>query len=89
MAAKKGNSLRRPKKDVATELNQLTRAVREQSRNQGKWAFITAQILAEGLAAIALACSTPEDNSSDVSALTARLKIQVDALQNAAQEPDE
>lgn len=72
----------------AHELHAIRRAIEKQTRDAGKWSYIHAQILAEGLAAIALAASTPDDNSATIGNLTARLKAQANALEGA-KEPDE
>lgn len=54
------------------QFDELILTIKKFSRNLGKW-----------LGAIALAASTPEDNSAEVKALTEKLKADNDALQAA------
>jgi hypothetical protein len=65
-------------------LTHIKDAIQEFTEDNGKWLSILNNTLRDGLAAIALACSTPEDNSEEVKAeikaLTARAKAVADAL---------
>lgn len=70
-------------------LNGIRLAIAEHSANTGKWASVLNTTLQQGLAAIALAASTPEDNSAAVKEFTDRIKKQVDALKSAGQQQPE
>lgn len=61
---------------IAHQLNGIRLAIIQHSENTGKW-----------LGAVALAASTPSDNSAEVKEYTERIKLQVDALKSAAQQP--
>lgn len=71
---------------IAHHLNGLRLVIREQV----KWTAAIDTDLKAGLAAIALAASTPDDNSGDVQKkideLTAGLKTEADALEDAAKQ---
>ena len=62
---------------IAHQLNGIRLAIREHSENTGKW-----------LAAVALAASTPNDNSAEVQRqidkLTGEVKTEADAFEGAA-----
>lgn len=46
-------------------------------------------VIGKGLSAIALALSTPQDNSEEVKALTAKLKASTDELESAIKSQSE
>jgi capsule polysaccharide export protein KpsE/RkpR len=56
------------------ELYSLRLAINTLSDNAGKWLSSIDETLETGLAAIALAASTPEDNSAQIKALTANIR---------------
>lgn len=66
----------------------IVRSIDAQTKDTGKWASIHNDTLREGLSAIALAASTPDDNSEEVKeqikALTERAKAVADVLEDAA-----
>lgn len=61
----------------------IDRAIKNHSANTGKWLSAINNTLAQGLAAIALAVSTPDDNSEEIKRLTNELKQSTDALDAA------
>lgn len=65
------------------EIYSLRLAIESLSLNLGKRIALIGEVLSEGLAAIALAASTPEDNSAAVKEATARIKKQVELLKAA------
>lgn len=65
---------------IAHHLNGVRLAIREQT----KWTAAIDTDLKAGLAAVALAASTPDDNSAEVKEFTDRIRKQVDALDAAA-----
>lgn len=67
---------------IVHHLNGIRLAIKEQV----KWTAAIDSDLQVGLAAIALAASTPEDNSAQVKEFTERIKTQVGALKSAAQQ---
>lgn len=65
------------------QFNELIQTLKGFSKNLAKWQSIQNATLRDGLAAIALAASTPNDNSAEVKALTEKMKATTDALQAA------
>lgn len=72
---------------IAYELYRLRLAIESGSENSGKWLGTINASLAEWLAAIALAASTPEDNSEQIKEFAARIHAQFKALEAAKQQP--
>lgn len=68
------------------EIYRLRLAVEKFSDNSGKWLGDIGTVLQTGLAAIALAASTPEDNSAEVKELAERIRKQVELLRSAEQQ---
>ena len=71
---------------VPYELYQLRQAVVELSANLGKRESLIEKALLEGLAAIALATSTPEDNSKDVQEIIDQITANLNASATAEEE---
>lgn len=71
---------------VPYETYSLRLVMEELSANLGKRLALIENVLIEGLAAIALAASTPEDNSAAVKEFTERIRKQVDLLKAAEQQ---
>lgn len=67
----------------------LRLAITELSANMGKRLALIESALVEGLAAIALAASTPEDNSAAVKEFAERIRKQVELLRAAEQQTKE
>jgi hypothetical protein len=61
----------------------IVKAIKAMSINNGKWLALINTTLTQGLAAIALACSTSEDNSAEIKTLTEKLKSSTDSLKAA------
>jgi uncharacterized coiled-coil protein SlyX len=61
----------------------IVKAIKAGFKDLTKWMAIQNQTIQEGLAAIALAASTPDDNSAEIKALTEKLKSSTDALAKA------
>lgn len=71
---------------VPYELYRLRLAIEAASENSGKWLATLDATLEHGLAAIALAASTPEDNSEQIKQFSARIHAQFKALEAAKQQ---
>jgi hypothetical protein len=70
---------------VPYEINQLRLAINELSSNLDKRTALVEGALREGLTAIALAASTPEDNSAEVKAAIEKLHQAKTSLKEAVE----